>query len=113
MPLMASGANCSGGVSALATTTFGAGSGLSPPLLSGQIGLTTFLPSCSPERLLQTSSLVARKRRCSRHCSSLLLDESDVVWDVRRYPLQQGFQSQRPVTRMTALPLEILRFQRP
>src|SRR5262245_32197193 len=36
MPLTASGDSCSGGVPALATTTFGSGSGLLPPLRLGQ-----------------------------------------------------------------------------
>src|SRR5437667_110891 len=37
MPFTASGDSWSGRVPALATTTFGAGSGLLPPLLSGQM----------------------------------------------------------------------------
>jgi hypothetical protein len=44
---------------------------------------------------------------CSRHRLPLLLDEPKMVGDVVGDPLQQDFQSQRPITRMTALPLEI------
>jgi hypothetical protein len=38
----------------------------------------------------------------SRQRTALLLDEANVVRDVRRDPLQQDFQGQRPVTGMTA-----------
>src|SRR5262245_45955537 len=47
MPLTASGDSWSGGVPALAPTTFGAGSGLSPPLRSGQIE-SSIIPSPRP-----------------------------------------------------------------
>jgi hypothetical protein len=40
----------------------------------------------------------------------LFLDKPEVMRNVRRYPLQQVCQGQRPITRMTALSLEILRF---
>src|SRR5262245_59664932 len=49
----------------------------------------------------------------SRHRPPLLLDKPDMVQNVRCDSLQQDFQGQRPVTRVTTLPLEVIRFQRP
>src|SRR5262249_25153434 len=73
MPFTASGDSWSGGVPALATTTFGAGNGLLLPLLSGQmkssIILTPRLRSLAPQTTWRGPSPVPpAPRPASRRC---------------------------------------------
>ena len=64
----------------------------------GKSTTTSMVAVLLKEAGLDPSFAIGANVPASRHRPPFLLDEPDVVRDVRRDPLQQDFQGQRPVT---------------